>query len=449
MDVTLDVLGEAGSALISLLTQPFYYIGILFVILQIRRHIYMERKLFHVKLHSFWSSMLGPVLWGWLAGLLVTIPMLFLGSLLQPSAVLWLWGTAIVLSLFRIRFLCFAYAAGILGLVHFILGFIDPSAVMGLEPVWLGEALGTLYDLHIPSLFALVAVTHLAEALLMKWQGTKLATPLFMEGKRGRLVGAYQLQGFWPVPIFLMVPTGGGLSGAWTPLFGGSSGIWADGWMLLAFPMVLGFTELTAVRLPDEKIRRTAGWLFIYSMILLAAGIAAELVHWLILPAAVFSILMHELMVWVSRLEETAQPPRFVHDTRGLCVLSVIPGGPAHKLGIQTGEVIHKCNGMKVNTKEELHQALRINSAFVKLEVLDLQGESKFMHRALYEGEHHQLGIVLAPDQDAQYYVEQRQPKLFSYLIRKMSGVLRKTGKLGSDSSSHGSGNSGDHTFSS
>jgi hypothetical protein len=111
MDVTLDVLGETGQALLRLLTQPFYYIGLLFIILLVRRHIYLERRLFHVKLHSFWGSIGSTVLWGWIAGLAVTLPMLFLGSLLQPSAVLWLWGVAIALSLLRIRFLCFAYAA--------------------------------------------------------------------------------------------------------------------------------------------------------------------------------------------------------------------------------------------------------------------------------------------------------------------------------------------------
>src|SRR3546814_2129717 len=42
--------------------------------------------------------------------------------------------------------------------------------------------------LDIPSLIALVAVLHLVEAVLVRRQGARAASPLFFEGKRGRIV---------------------------------------------------------------------------------------------------------------------------------------------------------------------------------------------------------------------------------------------------------------------
>lgn len=43
-------------------------------------------------------------------------------------------------------------------------------------------------------------------------------------------------------------------------------------------------------------------------------------------------------------------------------------------------------NGKLIHSKEQLHSALRQNSAFCKLEVQNHQGESKFLQRAIYAG---------------------------------------------------------------
>jgi hypothetical protein len=364
------------------------------------------------------------LLWGLVVGIAASLPMLWLGSRLQPSALYWLWGTAIVLSMFGIRFLCFAYAAGILSLAHLaVREWVDPAALADLEPAWFGDAVTALNALHPPSLLALTAILHVAEALLMRLQGTKLAVPLYMEGKRGKLIGAYQMQGFWPAPLFLMVPAAsGGLEAAWTPWFG-AAGVWDGGWALLAFPVLFGYADATAGLMPREKLGRLSNRLLAYSVVVLAAALFSEQYGWLVIPTAVLLILMHEAIGVLSRFEEQTRAPRFVNDARGLCVLAVAPGGPADELGIRVGEIVHRVNGVPVYSKAGLHRALRLNAAFVKLEVLNLQGEKKFLQRALYEKEHHLLGMIVAPDNSAQYYVERRQPRLWSYLAARLPGT--------------------------
>jgi hypothetical protein len=57
---------------------------------------------------------------------------------------------------------------------------------------------------------------------------------------------------------------------------------------------------------------------------------------------------------------------------------------------------------MRLNNQEDLHAALRLNPAFCKLEVLNYSGESKFLQRAIYDGDHHQLGMILVPDETSQ-----------------------------------------------
>jgi hypothetical protein len=58
-----------------------------------------------------------------------------------------------------------------------------------------------------------------------------------------------------------------------------------------------------------------------------------------------------------------------------------------------------------VNTPFDLHFAINQNPAFVKLEVMDDQGEIRFVGKPRYTGEHHNLGLILVPDDAAKEYV--------------------------------------------
>ncbi len=85
---------------------------------------------------------------------------------------------------------------------------------------------------------------------------------------------------------------------------------------------------------------------------------------------------------------------------------------------------------MIVRSREQLHQALRLNPAFCKLEVLNLNNMSKFAQRAMFSGEHHQLGIILAPDEEALYSVSEDKINLLTYFRHRLSGL--KSNKPGS-----------------
>src|SRR5690606_4560384 len=125
--------------------------------------------------------------------------------------------------------------------------------------------------------------------------------------------------------------------------------------------------------------------------------------------------------------------PRFIHDERGLMVIGVLPRSAASEMGIQAGEIIQRVNGMKVLSKEDLHRALQIQSAFCKLEVLDVSGQIRFVQRAIYSGDHHQLGLILAPDEQAMYVAKDSEPSLLSYIGKQLSGVSRRTNPLDID----------------
>ncbi|UKS26170.1 PDZ domain-containing protein [Paenibacillus sp. HWE-109] len=418
MDVLTQFLDRLLQAVGQLFVNPFYYIGILFIVLHYRKQIQMERKLFHTRLHSLLNETWRTILWGWIGGIGASVVMLFVGVSIEADVIILLWVLTAVLVLFRVRFICLAYAVGILGIAQVLLSWLPSEAIQEAFPVFKIVA-----GADIPSLLVIVAVLHLLEGFLVGFQGARMASPLFLEGKRGQIVGAQQLQGFWPVPLFLLVPLAGGNSAGlpWETLFGSNL---ASGWTLLAFPAMIGFTELTISKLPRRQARFSASMLYLYGLILFGAAMAAQYWSPIMLVAAVLSIGLHEGLIRYNQWLEAKQIPFYVHSQRGLMVLSVVPGSPAQELGIQVGEILHKVNGHKIKTKTDLHVAMGLNSAFCRLEVLNEQGEVRFLHRALYAGEHHQLGIILAPDQEALYFTEHRPVHLFSYLRGKLTGLL-------------------------
>ncbi|WP_040952476.1 PDZ domain-containing protein [Gorillibacterium massiliense] len=415
-------------ALVRLALNPFYYLGILFIVLQYRRQIALERRLFAVKLRSLVAETGRTWLWGLLAGAVASILMTGTGIRLQPETVLLLWAITFVLLFFRIRHLCLAYAAGILGIIHGILSYIPAwDKTEGID--WLHRAVD---GADLPSLFILVGVLHLLEGVLLRYQGHRMASPLFVESRRGKIIGGYQLQGFWPIPLFLLAPlSGGDLHPAWEPLF---SGNWqATGWDFLVFPAVIGFSQMNFAHLPKVKLRQSSGLLFGYAAIMIAGAVLTYFWDGAGLLIGLLSIVLHEAIVWIGSHLDAGRRPLFVNDERGLKILAVIPGSAAEEAGLTAGEIVHRVNGEQVRTKEEMHLAMRLNSAFCKLEVLNLEGHSKFINRPLFAGQHHQLGLVLCPDDQAPFYVTEKPFSLLAFMRKKKLGLIRNDNETGID----------------
>ncbi|MFH5187528.1 hypothetical protein ACHHV8_35895 [Paenibacillus sp. TAB 01] len=155
MTLFMDVAQKGLQALLQLLSHPFYYIGILFIVLQYRRQILFERKLFHTKLHSLLSETWRTVLWGWIGGIAASVLMAVVGATIQAEAIILLWIVSLALILFRVRFFCWAYAIGLLGAAQAVLGWF-PQWSAGASGVgaWFADA---LRGLNMPALLALVA----------------------------------------------------------------------------------------------------------------------------------------------------------------------------------------------------------------------------------------------------------------------------------------------------
>lgn len=419
-----EFFSSLGGAALQLLAHPFYYIAIVLIMLQYRRQIYLERKLFHTKLHSLGSETGRAVLWGIIGGTAASLIMIMIGVSITPQTVYWIWGAVLLLVLFRMRFLCLAYAAGLIAILQYVSLYLNPAGWPEWLSTWAEPASASLQAVSISTLLVLVAVLHFVESFYVRYQGNRMLTPLFLEGKRGKIVGGYQLQGFWPVPLILPLATGGEAV-SWTSIWTGD--FWQMGWHLAALPVVVGFMDLTKIATPQQKLRQSSKRLLLYSAVVLGLAILVEWQASMALLAGLLCLLLHEAIISWSYRSEMKGTPLFVHPSNGLRVLGVIPGSPAEKLGVLPGEILTKVNDMKVLSKKELHSALRINPAYCKLEIIDKNGELRILKRAMFAGENYQLGILLAPDDEARYFMEFEQPKsVIAYARLKLAGLFTR-----------------------
>lgn len=424
MEPYLDLLGEAGQAVIGLFAQPYIYIAILLVYWQAKQGSVLQRKLFHVRLYGALSITMMRVLAGAAAGLALSLAGLAVGAKLTPSTLACVWIAMGTLAILRLRYICLAYAAGALGVLQAAIQVAGSDSLQ--DGAWL-DIMNAVSDISVPSLIFLAGVLHIGEGMLVRLQSGKRATPLFLEGKRGKPMGAFALSGAWPIPLLWLVPaSGSGIELTWTPLFGMNGDI--AGWSLLAFPVLIGFSDRTWTQWPESKARTSGNLLILYGLIV--AGLAAGAEFWapLTLVAALAAFALHEGLLLFSRHQEDSSSPIFSHDGSGVRVLAVLPGTPAQELGFISGEIIKKVNGVSVRTKEELHAAFAKQSAFSKLEVINREGHVRFVQRAKYEGEHYQLGLILAPDDDVDFVAAPRSASIWQGL--RHAGARGRFGRM-------------------
>lgn len=393
---------------------PMLYIGIILLILLYRRQINLERKLFSSRLHFLSYEVITSLAIGIIGGIIASIILNGLGVVFHPEEMWFVWVVSIILIIFNIRFLCLSYPVGFIGIIAGLLQLLGTTSN--------NSFIEALIGIHIPSLIAIVAILHLIEAILIRLKTAEQATPIFIETKRGKLVGAFSLQSYWLVPLFLLVVaqdgTGAQITSTWWPLIGGGVSL-----TFLPVPVMIGYSDLTSVYTPREKSIKASNYLVIYSIILLVLAVLSEELIILQIVAAFFAGFAHEGIRIISKQKEKDLPAKYCHPDVGLKVLAVLPNSIAKEMDIEVGEVITKVNGLTVNDRYALYSALQQEGTFVKLEVINLDGEITLKQHAIYDGDHYQLGIILAPDDEADFYIDIKKVNIVQLIKQKLTKI--------------------------
>lgn len=353
-----------------------------------------QLQMFGVYNYSLSQQILLAGFFGLIGGITGSMLLTLVGVTLNQLGLAYIWPVALLLMFINMRFLCFAYAGGLVALANVLFGWPE---------------------VDVPQVLALVAVLHITESLLIAISGGYSSMPMIIKKADGRLVGAFSLQNFWPLPLVILaavaVPTGNAGGGMihmpeWWPLLPLAEEPPAgSGWVYVMAPVVaaLGYTDMAIASLPRRRRLQSALNLAVYSLLLLALALLSAKYSWLTVFAALLSPLGHELLIQLDNRREMQAPPRFVPPPYGLMALDTVADTPAARI-IKPGDIITHLAGMPVNNRFELAAAISHAPDQFRLS-LERDGRTLVKEVRFARGQR-RLGIIPVPDGDEQFYAE-------------------------------------------
>ena len=354
-----------------------------------------QQRMFGVSGHSLVRQIVIAALYGIMGGLLASLLLTVVGVTLNQLGLNYIWPVALVLMVINMRFLCFAYAGGLVAVSNVLFGWPE---------------------VNVPQVLSLVAILHITESFLIAVSGRSSAAPLILKRPDGRVVGAFSLQNFWPLPLVLLAAVSVPLAQVeqgilsmpdWWPLL--PSGITpseGEDLLHLMFPVVaaLGYSDMAVSSQPYERRRKSALHLAIYSATLLILALLSVKFTWLQVVAALLSPLGHEFLIQMDNRREMGGKPFFVPPDHGVMVLETVYNSLAQRVGIRSGDILLSIEEHPVNTNQDLGTALYYAPARF---MLTYQRGSKLIHVEIdFSNGKRQLGVIPVPQGDEPVFVE-------------------------------------------
>lgn len=376
---------EFAKGIAKLFLSPVLYFSIILVLIAGFLRIKRERADFNVRVKDQFHELKRLLPAGLLAGLILSVITLVTGFTLSLELLALIAVVTVLL--------------GVVGNAR----LLSPAFTIGLPLLFV--FLINLFNVHIPYTTALIennrfiigvpillGVLLLVEGIFILKDGLKDVSPKLRTSRRGLTVGALQIKRIWLLPIFFLLPTGPLTAPFdWWPVLNWGT----ESYSLILVPFALGFQNQVQSSLPAQAIERIGKQIIVLAVIVLAASAAGWLYPEFVPPIlAGIAILGRLFISYRHRVRENNARYYFTPRNSGVMILAIIDGTPASKLELKTGEIIKSCNNTTVSNKDDLYKALLKNRAYCKLEVLDVNGEIRFEQCALYEGDHHELGIL-------------------------------------------------------
>jgi hypothetical protein len=412
----LDVFRMLLITTVAVLLEPLFW-GILGIVAyqywQMQKN---QQAMFGVPGSPLGRKVLWAMIYGTVGGLMGSLVLTLVGVNIERMGFQYIWPLAIFLALINIRFLCFAYAGGIIAVVSALTGWPD---------------------VDVPQVLALVAALHVTESVLIAISGRYGSVPVILK-HGGRLVGAFNLQNFWPLPLVVLstvamqtsaLPEGVFHTPDWWPLLPlGIEPPVGFEWVYVMMPVVaaLGYTDMAISSTPTARRRKSALALALYSLSLLAMALLSAKFAWLKLPAALLSPLGHEFLVRRDNRMELAGTPIYVPPERGVMVLEAIAGGSAAQMGVRTGDVILELSGLSTDRGGALAHAIEWAPPLFELAILR-GGVAQKLNGRFPPGPR-MLGLILVPEGHETYYVTMSEGSggPIAQLFRRVMQFLRR-----------------------
>lgn len=368
---------------------PVLWIALLAAVLLGYKRVKRERRIFRTRVVWGWTEFAGLLKNGLLYGAVLSVLVSVIG-LTVPVA--WLIALAAVSLVWMITGL---YRAG-----SFI--YLASAAVV---LVWAMRNYGTSLDLGVFTFsglyiswtwllpVALIAGSVLiTEGLLIKKHGASVASPRLRSTSRGLKAADYESKRLWLVPVLFVVP--GDLIGAYAPYWP-QLPIGESSFSFLLFPVVFGFRGLARYTLPVYLYPKMGKHVAAAGAATVVLALGSFIWGPLALIALAAGAVMRLFITFVYARRERSGGFAVSPQSQGVMIVDVLPDSPADKMGLVRGEVIRKVNGLPVSNEKNLYEAIQVNAAHCRLEVLDHSNELRLRQHVIFRHDHHRLGLIV------------------------------------------------------
>jgi hypothetical protein len=383
----VELLNGTGKLFLHPVLYYLVFLGAVLGVIRVKR----ERKSFHVRANDAYFELRQLFPLGIIIGLVLSIITVGVGIAIPFASILLIAGFTILWSLTtNVRLMSPVYTVG----AAFFLIILIAENNWSIS--FFSKAFHGIGDKIYPSVVVVLGLLLIAEGILIFKNGSKGSSPKLAKSKRGQTVGLHEVKRLWMLPMFMLIPGDVlQLPFDWWPVFH----LGAKEYSLILVPFAIGFHQQIKGMLPKEAIQLQGRRVIVLGSILTLLAVVGYWYPLISIVVAALAVVGRESITLITYIRDDSLPFYFSKKTHGMMIIGIIPNSPASKMGLDVGEIISKANGVLISNEEVFYEALQKNCAHCKLEVLDTNGEIRFVQRALYEGDHYELGVLFVQDE--------------------------------------------------
>ena len=338
---------------------------------------------------------LSQIILGILAGAIGSIILSILGvTFSENSGIEFILMISILSLFYKKKYISYAYSAAILATIGIILNIISNSIGVKL-----------LLDINVLSLITFVGVIYILEGLLIMFDGSRGAIPVFTK-KEDKIVGGFSFSRYWPMPIAILMIFSNSAPGgesiysnlaSWWPIINRESTLaLLTTAMIVSIPIygILGYSNVTFTQEKKIKSLRCGITIALYG---LSVALVAQLANINILGqivSIIYAPLVFELIMRYEYRVEKKGKFLYVSDDEGIMVLEVTPNSPAYEVGIKRGDKIIEINGQSIKSEVDILKIARESIFKVPVKIKNNSGQ---VLEYIIQPRNKRLGMLLVP----------------------------------------------------
>lgn len=384
-----EVLADLLLSVAFFFLNPLFLIALFVAVILGYFRVKRERRSFRVRMSPGLTELKSIVSESWLHGIVLSILISGVGLVVDVGwLVLFSIISIVFLLTFNFKLTSPIYLATIAFGSLYLLQIFAPDFHYRTWQVEGIDFLGPLVVI-VPVIAGLLLIT---EGRLIDKYGAKSISTHLMQTKRGLKAGVFKAKKLWLLPILFLVP--GHMIEAYLPYWPQFT-LGEQAFSFVPVPVIIGFSQIARSKFPEKRFPQISRAIIVAGVFVTAVGIAAmwmPILGW----AALFAGVAARIGISIATsIKERKGQYILAPQSKGVTVAGVIPGSPGEKLGLLPGESIRSVNGLAVHNEKELYDAIQVNAAHCRLQIIDRNGEVRLMQQVVYRHDHHRLGILV------------------------------------------------------